>query len=80
MLPTNLNEISHLVVQSVGVSLLWEDELLPLEHEGVGTDLESGGLGPALAIAHAHQAVVELLQRRRRECTTTTIRKAPASP
>ncbi len=56
---------SYLVVDAVRVSFLREDELLPLEHQRVRADLQSGWLRAALAVAHVHQAVVELLKKKK---------------
>ena len=54
---------THFVVGRISVLLVGKYELLALQNEVLGADLEAGGLGPALPIAHVHYPVVKLLKK-----------------
>ena len=54
--------ITHFVVCRISVLLVRKDELLALQNEELGANLEASRLRAALAIAHVHDSVVELLK------------------
>ena len=53
---------THFVVGGISVLFVGEDELLALQDEELGANLEASRLRAALAIAHVHDSVVELLK------------------
>ena len=53
---------TYFVVGRIPVPLLGKNELLALQDEELGADLQPGGLRAALAIAHVHNSIVKLLE------------------